>query len=255
VEWESPLSISYYVFDNLNKSNITLLVPEGTKENYENASYWKDFKIVEYIPNVTIKMATNGGSPREAIGYSCEKGLDFTGVTDVKAYVATGFTDEGDVILSRVYIVPAQTGIYLASAEAGIEVTVPTTDRKVLYANLLKPYVGTGTLESSETIDGVTYKNYVVGTKDGKPSFAIWGGGTFGPHKAYMPIPESMVPATAARAGGFSVKFVDEESTGIEETAGRGASASDALYDLQGRKVSNAKRGLYVRNGKKIIIK
>ena len=221
----------------------------------DGASLTAQCNVTVNLQTVTITMATNSGSAREAIGYSFGCGLDFTNVTDVKAYVATGFTDDGDVLLSRIYIVPANTGVYLKSvAGAGITVTVPTTAKYVLYANLLKPYIGTGTLAASETIDGVTYKNYVVGTKDGKPSFAIWGGGTFGPHKAYMPIPESLVPA-AARAGGFSVKYIDEEPTAIEETIGYSTPASDILYDLQGRKVSNAKRGIYVRNGKKIFIK
>ncbi len=226
-----------------------------TAKTIDGTSLTAQCNVTVNLQTVTITMATNSGSAREAIGYSSEYGLDFTNVTDVKAYVATGFTDDGDVLLSRIYIVPANTGVYLKSvAGAGITVTVPTTDRYVLYANLLKPYILTGTLATSETIDGVTYKNYVVGTKDGKPSFAIWGGGTFGPHKAYMPIPESLVPA-AARAGGFSVKYIDEEPTAIEETIGYSTPASDILYDLQGRKVSNAKRGIYVRNGKKIFIK
>ncbi len=231
------------------------ITPSGaTAQNYD-ISYVSGTLTINAVENVSITMATNSGSAREAIGYSSEYGLDFTDVSDVKAYVATGFTDDGDVLLSRIYIVPANTGIYLKSvAGAGITVTVPTTDRYVLYANLLKPYIGTGTLATSETIDGVTYNNYVVGTKDGKPSFAIWGGGTFGPHKAYMPIPESLVPA-AARAGGFSVKYIDEEPTAIEETIECSAPVSDTLYDLQGRKVSNAKRGIYVRNGKKVFIK
>ncbi len=226
-----------------------------TAKTIDGTSLTAQCNVTVNLQTVTITMATNSGSAREAIGYSFGCGLDFTNVTDVKAYVATGFTDDGDVLLSRIYIVPANTGVYLKSvAGAGITVTVPTTAKYVLYANLLKPYIGTGTLAASKTIDGVTYKNYVVGTKDGKPSFAIWGGGTFGPHKAYMPIPESLVP-TAARAGGFSVKYIDEEPTAIEETIGYSTPASDILYDLQGRKVSNAKRGIYVRNGKKIFIK
>lgn len=250
VGMETPVEITENVFTN--RTNATLYVPAGSKLAYKAANYWKDFDGI--VETVTIKIATNSGSDREAIGYSSEYGLDFTNVTDVKAYIATGFTDDGDVLLSRVYIVPANTGIYLKSvAGAGIEVTVPTTDRYVLYVNLLKPYIGTGTLASSETIDNVKYNNYVVGTLNGKPSFAIWGGGTFGPHKAYMPIPDPLVPA-AARAGGFSVKYIDEEPTGINESMGS-APESDALYDLQGRKVSNAKRGIYVRNGKKIFIK
>ena len=39
-------------------------------------------------------MANSTGAPREMIGYSSKYGLDFTNVTDVKAYIALGYTDK-----------------------------------------------------------------------------------------------------------------------------------------------------------------
>ena len=74
-----------------------------------------------------------------------------------------------------------------------------------------------------------------------------------------MPIPESLVPAVA-RVSGFSVMFIDEEldddqTTGITEQTGQKMYETDVIYDLQGCKVTNVKRGFYIRNGKKIFIK
>lgn len=60
----------------------------------------------------------------------------------------------------------------------------------------------------------------------------------------------------AALARSFSMDFGDGETTGII-TIENGQSATDkAIYDLQGRRVNGtAQKGVYVVNGKKVIIK
>lgn len=60
----------------------------------------------------------------------------------------------------------------------------------------------------------------------------------------------------AALARSFSMDFGDSETTGII-TIENGQSATDkAIYDLQGRRVNGtAQKGVYVVNGKKVIIK
>jgi hypothetical protein len=45
-----------------------------------------------------------------------------------------------------------------------------------------------------------------------------------------------------------------EETTGIISTTDYTDKAS-AIYDLQGRKVENPKKGLYIHGGRKVIIK
>ena len=53
---------------------------------------------------------------------------------------------------------------------------------------------------------------------------------------------------------GKIVALTDEE-TGIEELkAGNGTKAS-FLFDLSGRRVNNAQKGIYIKNGKKVMVK
>jgi hypothetical protein len=69
VEWRAPLSIGEYSFYDVERSDVTLHVPTGTKSLYEKANVWKDFgKIVEYSPagcepveNQTLKAYTSNG--------------------------------------------------------------------------------------------------------------------------------------------------------------------------------------------------
>jgi hypothetical protein len=45
-----------------------------------------------------------------------------------------------------------------------------------------------------------------------------------------------------------------EVETGIEEVTGESANAG-TIYDLQGRKVENPSNGIYIINGKKVLVK
>ena len=69
VEWKEPIKISDAFRTDLTGNNAILYVPSGTKDAYEAANYWKDFKeIVEVeskpdltvgVENVTVKEGTN----------------------------------------------------------------------------------------------------------------------------------------------------------------------------------------------------
>ena len=46
VEWETPLEINNSVFSSVDLSNLTLIVPKGTKAAYEAADVWRDFGTI-----------------------------------------------------------------------------------------------------------------------------------------------------------------------------------------------------------------
>jgi hypothetical protein len=47
---------------------------------------------------------------------------------------------------------------------------------------------------------------------------------------------------------------LDDETTDINMVHGSGINA-EGTYDLQGRKIENPKKGLYINNGKKVVVK
>ena len=213
----------------------------------------------ELIPGYTesIKMSVPSGD-RTAIGYSSSLGLDFTGIEDVKAWIVTGFTDDANVLLSRVRIVPPYTGLYLTSNVAGIEVDVPTTDKDIYYANLLKAAVEEETIQPTEMHDNVEFTNFVVGKlTSGEMGFVrVKTARTLGPNKSRLLVPSSYYPvANAARE--FNVEFLDDDAT--TDIKGKEAvrQTANQLYDLQGRmiSVSQARKGIYIYKGKKYVIK
>ena len=213
----------------------------------------------ELIPGYTenIKMTVPNGD-RTAIGYSSTVGLDFTGIEEVKAWIVTGFTDDANVLLSRVRIVPPYTGLYLTSNVAGIEVDVPTTDKDIYYANLLKAAVEEETIQPTETHDGVEFTNFVVGKlTSGEMGFVrVKTGRTLGPNKSRLLVPSSYYPVANA-AHEFNVEFLDDDATTDIKGNETVRQTANQLYDLQGRmiSVSQARKGIYIYKGKKYVIK
>ena len=68
--------------------------------------------------------------------------------------------------------------------------------------------------------------------------------------RAYFELSESVEARAFAMSFGDEITSIDHSTLNIDHS-------SDAVYDLQGRKLSNSqmKKGLYIQNGKKVIIK
>ncbi|MBQ4387642.1 MAG: hypothetical protein II822_08580, partial [Prevotella sp.] len=69
--------------------------------------------------------------------------------------------------------------------------------------------------------------------------------GTIGANKAYLTYGASLTRSF----------FGFDETTGIEMPTAEVIDADAVVYDLQGRRVAQPTKGLYIVNGKKVIIK
>lgn len=73
---------------------------------------------------------------------------------------------------------------------------------------------------------------------------------TNGAHKAYLKLAKSTSAGSQA-VNGFPFNGT---TTGIEQIEA-GADAKNAIYDLSGRRVNKAAKGIYILNGKKVLVK
>ena len=72
----------------------------------------------------------------------------------------------------------------------------------------------------------------------------------------YWYVPASNLTANATEASRFRlIKIGEATNTGIEEVVTETELESDVYYDLTGRAVANPGKGIYIHNGKKIMIK
>ena len=184
--------------------------------------------------------------------FSCTQPLDFSSVSGLKAYIASGYID-GTVVLTRVDKVPASTGLFLVGTE-GAEYKVPFAASSAFYSNLLKPVLTAQTVPSEA--DGCT--NFLYSEVNGvKGFYKSSGSGTVAAGKAYLQLPTSAL-SNGVKAVGF---IFEGDETGIDATEFSGRQLPTAVYDMAGRKVADtfdAKKlpqGVYIVNGKKIAIK
>lgn len=73
---------------------------------------------------------------------------------------------------------------------------------------------------------------------------------TNGAHKAYLKLAKN-TPAGSQAVNGFPFNGT---TTGIEQIEA-GADAKNTIYDLSGRRVNKAAKGIYILNGKKVLVK
>lgn len=150
---------------------------------------------------------------------------------------------DGTINGSEVTSVPANSPVLVTAAGnyAGSNVDVAVTSAGTLYTNghLTGVYQATSALVGSYVLQNHTATNgvafYLVGNV--QP--------TVKPFRAYIPALNNNVKA-------IKVIF-DGDTTGISDIDNDNNSANDIIYDLSGRKVTKAHKGVYIINGKKTV--
>lgn len=187
--------------------------------------------------------------------------LDFT-AKNVEAYTAAYNSSSKKVELRRVYKVPANTkgtGLFIKGSADNIPVMSVDADNDILTNNLKAVNITAGyVVPATETINEVEYTNYVLALADkndeSKGIVFLKADGTtkVAAGKAYLQIPTDDAPATAR----LMVMF-DDETTGIGASLvnSEEREVNSAVYDLQGRRVAQPTKGLYIVDGKKVIVK
>jgi len=182
------------------------------------------------------------------------KALDFSGVTGLTAYTAT--CDGSTVTLTKVDNVPAETGVVLKAAEGTYYVPVAassTTDKGDLRGSLT---------EDIDYDQFDEYDFYVLGINgDGQAQFQQAASGTLPAGKAYLLVAQEL------EAPVLNVVIADSETTGIGASLMNNEQRinNNAVYNLNGQRVAlstssssgclQGKKGLYIINGKKVVVK
>ena len=180
--------------------------------------------------------------------FSCSEDLNFTG-SDLKAYIAAGYNKgENQVLLVRVYDVPANTGLVIRGVE-GQTYKIPYSTSQSYFVNLLKAHLNTDDVPA--TSDG--YYNYVLKRDEGVYTWQRPTSGTMrlGEKKAYLQIPASFMPAAAREIKHI---FEDDSTTDLSKfVLFNNGKASGRIYNLNGQQVDNIRKGVYIVNGRKVM--
>lgn len=157
-----------------------------------------------------------------------------------KAYIVSAEENDTEATLTRVTSVPANTPVLLKGEAGTHTMDVVASATSDVSGNCL--HVSTGTNPDCDM--------YVLAKVDNKLAFYLWDkteGGSLPAGKIYLQLNNSLSARPFIALPG--------EKTGIDDVKREAAITNNRYYDLQGRHVSLPTKGLYIVNGRKVMIK
>ena len=174
------------------------------------------------------------------------KALDFANA-GIKAYYASA-VETGKVTLTPVSVAPAYTGLIVRGDEGSYEIPVAEGEVSAIEGTNYLKAVGDWDGTISASADGIFRYSF---TESAAPTFSLVMAETAIPaHKAYLETATDITPDN----GIIELEYSDEIGSGIENVAVE-SNSDDAWYNLQGMRVARPTHGIYIHNGKKVMIK
>ena len=202
----------------------------GTEKTNLSTSF--DYVIIKKTGDVTEAKTISAAGYAT---YCSANALDFTNVEGLTAYVAT--IEGTQVSFTQVEKVPAETGVLLKGAQGEYQIPVVADGGSATSALV-------GVLEATEVPAGI----YVLmNGEEGVGFYKTTTTFTVGANTAYLPA------QTTGTARSF-IGFDGESSTGISLVE-NSELRTESCFDLQGRRVAQPTKGLYIMNGKKTVVR
>ena len=216
------------------------VVWSGSSTSVNVGGYLRNVTHIKVTVAAPVNVTANEGATGQywATFYSNEMNYQAPEGTQVFKVNLTGTAIEMTEITDR--IVKSGQGVVLKKTTSGSITMNPTSSN------------GSGDYSDNSltgTMTNITNPGnaYVLNKKDGTGVgfYRLSSGGTIGANKAYL-----TYSGTLAREF-----FLFDEATGIEAIDNGQLTIDNVVYDLQGRRVAQPAKGLYIVNGKKVIIK
>ena len=207
---------------------------------------------------------TMGSSGKKT--YVGKNDLDFTSVNGLSAYTVTGYSKKGTFFMTRVKKVSAGTPLYLVGT-ANQPYDVPSVAVESSYISMLE-----GDAENSTVLYRISgeFTNFVLQSGQFYP-LSVEVENAFPAGACYLPIPTSFLPSASRGEGNINSSVVEEvevitmslyggivgdgDTTGIR-SIDEGQFTNDVWYNLNGQRIDTpTKKGLYIKNGKKVLVK
>ena len=206
---------------------------ENNKDNGSTFVAWKDC-----LPNITLN-AVNGKS---YASFYVDYPVKVTS-EDVQVYTGTINGNSLEMTEAGDKIIPANVGVVLISETGATTAAISISDGAGTLA--LGSLTGTTT---GQNIDG-SQSNYLVLGRDKDDQTKV---GFYRPNGTQIPANKAYIYLAGGNVQGLAFNF-DGATTDINNISA--ATDKQEIYDLSGRRVMKANKGLYIINGKKCFIK
>ena len=232
----------------------TLHVPNASIDSYKATKPWSGFGNIVALPNYFNLTVSSAGYATLFLDFNAEI------PADVQAY--TGVKVVGNRLkMERVEgVLPANTGVIIKAEEGTYTFAESDATPATIGDNLLY-----GTVATTQISTDPTYSYYVLSKVDGIVGMylAKLTDGKFqnNANKAYMMLKkgdlgiydEGVDTGTEQLSRGFVFDFGEE--TSIDELKSEDGKVKSAVYDLSGRRVQKAQKGVYIQNGKVVLVR
>ena len=250
---ENVPSTNSKAFSSSPIADATLHVPAASIDSYKANASWSVFASIVALPG---QYSLTVSSVCYATLY-----LDFNAEIPegVEAYVAKEVVDSRLKMECVEGVLPANTGVIIMADEGTYAFVESNEIPAVIEKNLLK-----GTVEKTEITAEANTSYYVLSAPDGVVAMYLakltenkfWNNA----NRAYLPInygdlgiyDDEVDSSVEQLSRKFVFDFGDE--TGIAETEnGKVKAENSAVFDLSGRRVQKAQKGIFIQNGKVMV--
>ncbi len=255
--------VNYYLSGDGTFKSVNKSVNIGNNKSYLQLPGTFNPAVAGATQTVTV-----GASGKAS--YAAPVDLDFTNVEGLKAFSATGYDKSSKTIwLTRVMKVQKGEGVLLKGDAKDYQ--IPSTSVQSSYMNMFVGNTSGVKKQVQETSEDGSQTNFYL---NGDGSFvSVNGYVNIGNNKCYLELPTSMVAVASTRGAEanyildepeiiklpISFRSIDNDgdgTTGIKDQSSKFNAPSDnAYYTLQSQRVEKPGKGLYIKNGKKIVIK
>ena len=236
----------------VNGSSTTLNI-EGDYEyigvrSYNGAMWLNMVKIAwEAAEGVTVTI----GETEYATLYYSNVGLIVPEGVTANAYSVSGTTLNVVQTYNAGDVIPAATGVVLNGAEGDYTFNITEENGTAAEGNMLR-----GSDVDETTTGGAKYYMLSLNADSDPSSVGFYYGAADGAaftnkaHRAYLAVPEG----TEAKATGYPF---NDDVTGINHIESELTNGQDAWYTIDGKRLNGVPtvKGIYVVNGKKVVIK
>ena len=213
------------------KDMASSMLEDKSQYGTERENVTNDLTLSIELPEA-IKLAADGYST-----YCSENRLDISRTTGVTAYIVNNVT-ETTVELQEVSVIPAETGFILKGTGNALYDLYKTEG--------VADDVSGNQLHGTLTELSAPANTYALSTKKGVTGFYPVNTGLMIPaHKAYLTVSGSMARSLS----------IDGETTGILNADSYVDLIPSEFYSIHGIKVARPTKGIYISNGKKVVIK
>ena len=251
VSHTTPFTLGNNAFGT--QSTLKVHVPVDRSFAFKPEAGWSDYadKIVE-----ELKIGPNGYTSYylENENFEVPAGCTAYIIKNVTQQGTTNFGKTTDVAIAAGSVIPKQTGFILkgtAGSTVYYRAGLTGVTEVDVTGNLL---VGTAT---EQEFSGAGYKYYLFGKGAVGQGFYYQTGRDgnsikLAAHRAGLKLSASGPDFAPAKELIFN--FDDATTTGVNTVQPAVEKKNDVIYDLQGRRVTNPSRGIYIVNGKKVVI-